>query len=190
MTSKSKRNFYDDLLEDLLWVRQKRPKRWKVLEGHFSSKAAHAAAGIGFFRKVKRNKKTKLEVLVGLDVEGKIFKLPGGKAEKGEDPWTTARREVREETGTSILPASWSGEVCLRSFYYKPSHYTLFLWFLPSKSKLYKRIRHPSLDPRDKGELTSLEWKAIDDPFLPDWIRLMFGSKTLQTFFRQEFLAI
>lgn len=51
-------------------------------------------------------------------------------------------------------------------------------------------MRDPCLDPRDKGELTSLEWKAIDDPSLPDWIRLMFGSKTLQTLFREEFLVI
>ena len=143
----------------------------------------HAAAGIGFFR-LATNGKRKLEVLVGQDSARKAFKLPGGKAEKGEDPWTTARREVREETGTSILPFSWPGEICLRSFYYRPSRYTLFIWFLPTKSKLYNRTLDPCLELDSIGELTSLKWKEIDDPALPEWIRLMLRSKTLQTLFR------
>ncbi|MBP2055067.1 8-oxo-dGTP pyrophosphatase MutT (NUDIX family) [Streptomyces griseochromogenes] len=31
--------------------------------------------------------------------------LPGGMLDHGEDPWTAARREVREETGIAIGPA-------------------------------------------------------------------------------------
>jgi 8-oxo-dGTP diphosphatase len=44
------------------------------------------------------------------------WELPGGLADAGEDFRTTARRELREETGLDLHPARLSG------VYYEPSH--------------------------------------------------------------------
>lgn len=77
----------------------------------------HKAAGILFLRFTEDKD---LEGIFGVDKDD-IIKLPGGKAEFGEDPWTTAVREVREETSTAIVPATWKGRVALRSCYYQPA---------------------------------------------------------------------
>ena len=44
------------------------------------------------------------------------WELPGGRALRGEDPLTTARRELREETALDLLPASLAG------VYFEPAH--------------------------------------------------------------------
>lgn len=130
----------------------------------------HRAAGILLLR---YNKKTKIwEGVFGKDSYNGTLKIPGGKAEPGEDPWSTAYREMREETGEAIFRSSWKGRICLRSFYYAPSGYTLYLW-VPYIRKLY-------LDKFVPGELSSLGWFPLNHEDMPSWISSMMSTKTIQ----------
>jgi len=176
----------DKVMDDLYYLKRKRPEAYKIILPRLKKlvispkkQKVHCAAGFGFFRFSKES--STVQVLVGKDHKG-VYKLPGGKAEDGEDPWTTACRELREETGTSVLPLKWfhtgdggNGRVCLRSFYYKPSRYTLFIWM-----DFHKEISFDdfSILTRNKSsELKSLEWLPVNDPALTPWIKTMLATK-------------
>lgn len=100
------------------------------------------------------------------------------KAEDGEDSWTTACRELREETGVAILPLTWKGRVCLRSFYYKPSRYTLFIWMDFRKPISWDAFAALAKD--ESSELKTLEWLSVDDPGLTPWIKKMLATKDMR----------
>lgn len=129
----------------------------------------HRAAGILLLR---YDKEAKVWEGVFGQASNKTLKIPGGKAEPGEDPWSTAYREMREETGEAIFKPSWKGRVCLRSFYYAPSGYTLYLW-IPYTRKLH-------LDKFVPGELSSLGWFPLNHKDMPSWISSMLETKTIQ----------
>jgi len=152
---------------------KRHPSRWEALAKELFKETRsfrpHKAAGILFLRLSKD--KEDLEGIFGVDKDD-LVKLPGGKAEFGEDPWKTAVREVREETSTAILPAKWKGHIALRSCYYQPAGYTLFVWF-PFEFNL-------NHDGFVMGELKSLGWRSLKDPSLTPWIKKMLASPTMK----------
>lgn len=116
----AKDSSHNTILKAIKKIKRK-PSRWQALAKDLfvltKPFRPHKAAGILFLRFTEDKD---LEGIFGVDKDD-IIKLPGGKAEFGEDPWTTAVREVREETSTAIVPATWKGRVALRSCYYQPA---------------------------------------------------------------------
>lgn len=94
------------------------------------------------------------------------FEIPGGFAEKDEEPEMAIARELKEETGYEFSKCEWVGEVAADG------------GFLDSTTKLYlatggKKVADQSLDPNEeiKVELISID----------ELIKLLMESKIVQS---------
>ncbi len=117
----------------------------------------HSSGGIIF-----RNNNGKLEValIARINTRGKkVWCLPKGKVERGENPEETARREVREETGMNADIVKKLGSI----------NY----WFISpeDKSKVYKTVdfylmKYKSGSSEDHDwEVEEVKWVDIDSAF-------------------------
>jgi len=106
---------------------------------------------------------------------GMLLELPAGKIEDGEDPASTAEREVREETGMA------AGELIhLGNFYMSPGYSNEFMYCY-----LARRLFHDPLIP-DGDEFIHLE--KISFGKVKEMIRSqqICDSKTLAVFMLAE----
>ena len=71
-------------------------------------------------------------VLVITQKNGDVYILPGGRVEKGEKPLATLKREIREETGWTLLKTELLGGMHFHHLGPKPEGYAYpypdFLW--------------------------------------------------------------
>jgi ADP-ribose pyrophosphatase YjhB (NUDIX family) len=87
-------------------------------------------------------------VLLGFDDESQLWKLPGGKVEKGEAPWVGLQRELQEEIHTTVTVKRLAGMYSYR----KDDIDVLFLSFIatldgePKISKESSKIAYFSGD--------------------------------------------
>ena len=99
---------------------------------------------------VIRDEKGKILLLHRKTAKRVQWEIPGGKIDPGEDPRTTAVREVREETGAEVKIVRHLGE---KSF--EEDLYTMvYTWYLATVVKGTPSVREP--ETHDRCEFFSL----------------------------------
>ncbi|WP_156725086.1 NUDIX hydrolase [Streptomyces apocyni] len=96
----------------------------------------------------------------------KRWTLPGGGLEHGEDPYDAVVREVAEETGYTVRPATLLGVDSLRRRY--PRKLGTFADFHGLRVVYEARITGGELRPEEHGSTDLASWHALDAvPELP-----------------------
>ena len=127
----------------------------------------------------RHNAKTeKLEILLIQDAKNR-WTIPKGHVEPGEDPGTTAKREIREETGLQDMEALvWLGK---DNFRYRRNHtlvlMTMHIWLVEGQGDTNK------LEPEDW--LNDIKWfpatEAVDKIAYDDIGKLiLIGMKKIR----------
>jgi ADP-ribose pyrophosphatase len=110
--------------------------------------------------------------------EKELLELPGGVMEAGEDPLSSAQRELREETGYAAGKI-----VALGSFYSAPGSMTELLY-----SFLATELRYDPL-PADEDERIELERMPFADAVNAARGGVFQDSKTLASLFLAQLLV-
>lgn len=93
-----------------------------------------------------------------------VWQIPGGLADKGEEHWQTAIRELREETGYAPTTASAENVHFLGTVWDNPGY-----GVAASNIYLVRDVRHVGDTQRDEGEFVSLHW--VDAAWLKQAVR-------------------